>query len=742
MPTTSSSADVGEKASGAARYAADLLGASTPIVGLVRSPFAHARILSVDLAEALATPGVLGGLTGADFDGYRLGAFIEDQPVLAGDRVRYVGEPVVAVVAEDAVALRRGLAKVRIRFDPLRAVFSAEDALAASFSIHDAYPDNVADSVSLKHGDWESAVSRVAVWAEGKFEVRPVWHAYMEPYATFARYERGRLTLHVATHSPHSIKAQYDRWSERWDDTAIEISTPVIGGSFGAKYEHPIHLICAEFAYRLHRDVGSVMSRREDFGQATPRVSMRMRVRLGASAEGDLLVKETDLVADNGAYALDAPMVLGAAAVRMDNLYRYEAVRAEGKLVYTNSLPTQCFRGFGSPQSAFAQEQLVDELAGRLGLSPFEIRRRNAVRDGDETVHGWRIGACGLTACLEGVEAALAREHVKVGKLASPSDRDPGDRYAMGVGVAAGTHVISNRTAAPAEGDYARVRLRVTPTGRVELFSSEVEVGGGTVHVFRALAAEGLWVEPDDIDVILGDTALAPSGLGSFASRTTFFAGNAILDGTASLRECIEVLRGELSLASTEPLVAVAKRADDAGRLSDLDVVGEYVAGDVEPHDESWRGNVSPSYTFGVHACTVRVDTWTGRVEVLRYWAAHDAGTILHDAGARGQVQGGVLQGLGYALSEKVVVDERQGRALNAGFLDFRIPTFPDRVPVETLFVNTYAEAGPLGAKSIAEAPIIPVAACVANAVHDAIGTRVRLLPMEPETVYRALNVG
>jgi CO/xanthine dehydrogenase Mo-binding subunit len=742
MPATSWSVDLGEKVSGVARYAADLLGASTPIVGLVRSPFAHARILRVDLAEALATPGVLGGLTGADFDGYRLGAFIADQPILAGDRVRYVGEPVVAIVAEDPVALRQGIGKVRIHFDPLRAVFSAEDALAAPFAIHDAYPDNVAASVSLEHGEWDSAVARVAVWAEGKFEVRPVWHAYMEPYATIARYEPGRVTLHVATHSPHSIKGQYEPWSERWGDTTIEIRTPVIGGSFGAKYEHPIHLICAEFAYRLRRDVGSVMSRREDFGQATPRVSMRMRVRLGASAEGDLLVKETNVLADNGAYGLDAPMVLGAAAVRIDNLYRYKAVRAEGKLVYTNSLPTQCFRGFGSPQSAFAQEQLVDELAGRLGLSPFEIRRRNAVREGDETVHGWRIGACGLTACLDGVETALARERINVDNVPPPPIRDPGGRYAIGVGIAAGTHVISNRTAAPAEGDHARVRLRVTAAGRVELFSSEVEVGGGTVHVFRGLAAQGLRVEPGDIDVILGDTALAPSGLGSFASRTTFFAGNAILDATARLCECIEVLRDELSLPSTAPLVAVAKRADDAGRLGELELVGEYVADGVEPHDESWRGNVSPSYTFGVHACTVQVDTWTGRVEVLRYWAAHDAGTILHEAGARGQVHGGVLQGLGFALSEKVVIDEGQGRALNSGFLDFRIPTFPDRVPVEILFVKTYAEAGPLGAKSIAEAPIIPVAACVANAVYDATGTRVRLLPMEPETVYRALHEG
>ncbi len=361
------------------------------------------------------------------------------------------------------------------------------------------------------------------------------------------------------------------------------------------------------------------------------------------------------------------------------------------------------------------------------------------MREGDETVHGWRIAVCGLTECLDAVEVAVAGKRDREDDTARSFGGDRGGRYARGFGVAAGTHVISNRSAAPAEGDRGRVRMRVTPEGRVELFSSEVEMGAGTVRVFAFLAAGQLGVEPGDVDVTLGDTELAPFGLGSFASRTTFFAGNAILDGGAKLRERIEALRSELSPPPGATLAGVAAGAAAAGRIGELEVVGEYVADGVEPHDGSWRGNVSPSYTFGVHACTVRVDTWTGRVEVLRYWAAHDAGTILNEAGARGQVYGGVLQGLGYALSEEVLMDE-EGRVLNPGFLDYRIPTFPDRVPIEIIFAETYEKAGPLGGKSIAEPPIIPVAACVANAVRDATGTRMRRLPMEPETVYQALH--
>ncbi len=286
--------DLSEKAHGQARYASDLIGPQTAVAGFVRSPFAHASVLSVDVRPALSIPGVLGVLTGADFGRFRLGAFIADQPVLAEDRVRYAGEPVAAVAAETLDSLRRGIAAVRVRYGSLPAAFTPEAALAAPFAIHEASPDNVANSLSAEHGDWDAATANVAVWAEDEFHVGPVWHAYMEPYATFAAYEPGCITLHAAMHSPHQIKEQYARWAERWGGVGIEISTPVIGGSFGAKYEHAIHLICAEFAHRLHRDVGAVMSRREDFLQATPRVGMRLRVRIGASTEGRLLAKETE----------------------------------------------------------------------------------------------------------------------------------------------------------------------------------------------------------------------------------------------------------------------------------------------------------------------------------------------------------------------------------------------------------------------------------------------------------------
>jgi CO/xanthine dehydrogenase Mo-binding subunit len=730
--------EVQARVRGEAEYARDwlereLTGGTCLLVGLVRSPHPHARIRSVDVSQALRVSGVRGVLTAEDFAGMRLGHLIPDQPVLAVDRVRYVGEPVVAVAAETAGALRAGLRAVRVSYEPLPSALTPEEALALEVAIHDDRPDNIALSVIAERGDWNRASRLAEVWAEGEFTVQPAQHAYMEPHAVLARYANDTIVLCAPMHSPHMILEEYRSLLQGWEER-LEIEIPSIGGSFGAKYEHPVHLFCAEFARRLRRDVGMVMSRREDFLQATPRVNLRLWVRIGASRDGQLIAKESRILANNGAYSLHAPSVVRAASVRMDNLYRFQAVRAQADLVYTNTVPTQCFRGFGSPQSAFGQEQVIDELARKLGMSPVEIRERNAVGPGEITVHGWKVGSCGLRECLRAVSRAIARDRTERGE-GEPSGRLGPDRFRVGYGIACGTHVVSNRAVNPS-GDFGTVRLAVTREGRIRVACGEVDVGGGTATTLGRIVAERLEIDESETDVVLGDTANTPYGLGSFASRTTFFAGNAALIAARRLKENIERVRRELGLHDGASLRTVASAAAERSQLSRLQGEGTYVPDGVELPDESWKGNVSPAYTFAAHGCRVRVDTWTGLVRVERYWAAHDAGRVLNVAGAEGQVYGGVVQGLGYALTEGAIFSERGME--NPGFLDYRVPTFADVVPIEVFFASTEETAGPLGAKTIAELPIIPVAACVANAVHDATGWRVRNLPMEPETVLRS----
>lgn len=729
-------AGVRDKMRGDALYARDLLdrslaGAGAALAGIVRSPHAHARVLNVDMQAALRVPGVLAVLTGADFAGIRLGSEFPDERVLADDRVRYVGDHVAAVAAETSEALRAGLAAVEVAYEPMPPVLRIDDAEAGP-TIHDESPDNVAYSVEAARGDWDAAAAGVVLWAEGEFAVAPVQHAYMEPYAMLARYEPAQVTLYVATHTPSKVREEYEAWARRGDER-LEVMTPAFGGAFGAKYEHPLHLVCAEFARRLRRDVGLVLSRREDFLAARPRVDMRLRMRIGAARDGRLLVKEVDVDANNGASSGHGRSVLLAAMTRMDNLYRYEAVRDRGRLVYTNTSPTECYRGFGDPEAAFAQEQLVDELARGLGLDPAEIRRRNVVAEGDTTVHGWRITSSGFDRCLQLVRDAIAQDRAASGRAPAA----PG-RYRTGYGLAPGMHVTSNRGRVPK--DFAEVSMQVGQDGRLIVASSEVDVGTGTGRVLAGIAARVVGIEPSAIDVLLGDTRHGPEGLGSYASRTVYFAGNACLLAARDLRERAERLEAELELQGAG-LPRLAQELDRRGRLAELRTTAEFEPEDVEIPDESGYGNRSPAYTFAVHGCKVAVDIWTGKVKVLRYWAAHDAGTVLDRAGAEGQVVGGVLQGLGHALSEESVRGA-DGRMLNPGFLDYRIPTAPDSVPVEVLFSDTFDPGGPLGAKSLAEPPIIPVAACVANAIHDATGARLRRLPMTPESLLNALGAG
>ncbi len=727
--STITASTVWDRVTGRARYAADLVPEGAVVAALARSPHPHARITRIDSRAALAVPGVLGVLTPADFEGVLLGHQWADEPVLSWV-ARYVGDGVAAVAANDHASLARGIEALKVDYQILPHACSVDEALVHATPLHESCPDNVARRFSAERGDWDEAVARVAIWAEGIFETEAVPHAYLEPRATLVRVAGDRLELVTGTHFPAVLADVYRHVVERWG-ARLEVVTPAIGGSFGAKWEHPTHLVCLAFAHRLRRDVAMVLARREDMIGGRTRLPMRIHMRLGATAEGRLVAKETTLWADNGAYSAHGPTVTTAAAIRMDNLYRIAAVKARAKLVYTNNLPTECFRGFGSPQAAFAQEQLIDELARRLDLDPVALRRANATRSGDTTVHGWRVGSCGLDDCL-GAIAARVDEHRRLAP--PPVDR----RHRVGYGIAAVVHGISNRGSDP-RFDRAVVTLAAEPDGAICVGSGEVELGCGTLEVLLATVSRELALDADRLRVVLGDTASGPYGLGSFASRTTFFAGQAATDACRQLTLACRRLAPELGLAADASIARIIDVAVARGRMAELAVSGTYESVGVTLPDDSGYGNISPAYTFGVHGCRVCVDVLTGKVSVEQYWAAHDAGTIVNPNGAAGQVIGGVLQGLGFALAEAVSVGE-DGQLLNPGYLDDRVATFPDAVPVDVIFACTFEEAGPGGAKTIAEPPIIPVAACVANAVHDALGVRQRRLPMTPERVWRSLN--
>ena len=717
-----------DRTTGQARYASDLVPAGAVVAGMARSPYPRARVRYIDTKAALDVPGVLAVLMPDDFDDVRLGHQRADEPVLTSV-ARYVGDGVAAVAATDSQALVRGIAALKIDYEVLPHATTMDDALDLTTPIHDDCADNIASHFSAERGDWDAETEKVDVWVEGTFETEAVPHAYLEPRATLVNCRDGCLELVTGTHFPSVLAEQYRPIVEGWG-SEFEIVTPAIGGSFGAKWEHSSHLVCLRFAHDLNCDVSMVFSRREDMIEGRTRLAMHIQMRLGATADGTLVAKETTLLADNGAYSAHGPTVTMAAAIRMDNLYRFSAIKADARLVYTNNLPSECFRGFGSPQSAFAQEQLVDELARKLEMDPMALRRANAVKAGDTTIHGRQIGSCGITECLDTISQRVD-EHRRNAELSA----DP--RFRTGYGVAACVHGVSNR-GYDKRFDKACVTLAVDDDGKIRIGSGEVELGCGTADVLTLIVARELVVESDRLRVVLGDTTLAPYGLGCFASRTTFFDGRAAIDACGRFITACKQLGQELGTGDEAAVADVIDLAVKCGRSSELAVTGDFEPEYVSIPDASGFGNISPAYNFGAHGCCVRIDLITGKVTIEQYWAAHDAGEIVNPNGAVGQVIGGVVQGLGFALAEVVAVDA-DGHMLNPGYLDDRVATFADLVPIEAIFVPVHEDAGPKGAKTIAEPPLIPVAACVANAIHDALGIRQYRLPMTPERVWRSI---
>jgi len=696
---------------------------------MVRSPHPHARVTRIDSRATLGIPGVLAVLTPRDFAGISLGHQPADEPVLT-PLARYVGDGVAAVAATNRHSLMRGIEALEVEYEMLPHAFSMDDALGLQTPIHPGCTDNITDTFRADRGDWSAATSRVALWVENTFETEGVSHAYLEPRACLVRIDGNRLELVCGSHAPSRMADTYRDIVAPWG-AELDVVTPAIGGSFGARWEHPTHLVCLAFAHRLRRDVAMVLSRRDDMIAGRTRVATRFQMRIGASADGKLIAKETTLLADNGAYSLHGPTVFRAAAFRGDNLYLFESIKARAQLIYTNNMPSECFRGFGIPQSSFAQEQLIDEIARRLELDPVQLRRLNAVGKGGTTIHGWEVKSCGFDDCLDTIS-----DRIDAHRRNRPAPA--GDRYRVGYGMASFMHCVSNRGSAPTF-DRALVKLTVTPQGIIRISSGEVELGCGSVEVLLTTVARELSVDPGRLDVVLGNTAAGPYGLGSYASRTSFFDAAAAIDACRQFKRACRRLSVELDMESRSELIEIVEHTCRQGRTAELEVTGAYQPTGVVVPDESGYGNISTAYTFGAHGCCVRVDTYTGKPTVTQYWAAHDAGKIINYRGAEGQVIGGVIQGLGLALTEAVSVAE-DGQVNNPGYLDNRVPTFPDAIPVEAWFSPTFERSGPDGAKTIAEPPIIPVAACVANAIHDAVGVRLCQLPMTSERLWRALQ--
>ena len=702
-----------EKVTGGARYAADVRRDGTLQVAFLRSPYRHARILSVDASAARAMPGVRAVLTGADVRPARLGRRLQDWPVLAWDRVRCVGDRVAAVAAETLAQAEAALERIDVAYEELPPLLDPEAALAPSAPA--LHPDaaehvylngtrqavehpNLVGHVRHEHGDVDAAFATASRVFEHVFEVARTFTAALEPRASLVWLE-GEVFHVVSTNKgPFALRGQLAA-SLALAPERIVVESSYIGGDFGGKGLSIDEYALMFLARATGRPVRAVTRYVDDMRASNTRHAARIRLRTGVDGSGRFVAHDARIVYDGGAYASGKPGVSLVPGEALSTLagYRVPNARVEALTAYTNNVPAGNARGPGQPQNAFAAESHVDLIARGLGMDPLELRLLNVIRAGDIDVHGERWVSSGLPAVLERL-----RDETR-GALA----RSPGT--ARGRGIALGSR------ASPVGRLEASVTLSVTPQARVEVLTGVPDQGGGAYTMLQRVVAAELGLPLERVAVRGGSTAETPYDLGVGGSRVTPIVGGAALAGAKALRERLEAIAPGRSLAE--------QLERGAGRLT---VAGEYAHG-------------SGSHSAYAYALEVEVDRETGQVRIVDALLVADVGTVINPVALRGQLVGGFAFGLGQAVMEELRVEDGVVTTANLG--DYKLPTTLDVPALRVILLLTDDEGlGPFGAKSAGELANPGVGAAVANAVQAAIGARVTSLPVTAEKVFHALQ--
>lgn len=743
--------DAVEKVTGAALYAEDIvlaIGSAGRLLhaALVRSPLPHAHIRGIDPRPALRLPGVVRVLTAADIPGLNsLEGYSRDEPLLnpVGGKVRMVGDAVGLVLAESQDAARQGAAAVYVDYEPLDYTYDALQAMDPG--VEPLYPaGNVLNEYQILFGDLQEAMAGADVVHESHYFTPFLEHAALERETVLSYLDgEGRIVVVAGHQEPHWAQG----WTARLLDLPpdrVRVITPAVGGAFGGKQD-PWPLIAGALAaYHAPggRPVRLTYTRHESFDASPKRHPYHMDYRLGARADGTLTGLQLRLVANTGAYDADGYYIPQYGLVAGGGPYRWQAVDARAWSVYTNAPKAGQMRGFGTPQSTFALECTLDELAARLGLDPLELRQRNAI-DGDTTTFlGYPPAeTMGYRQCLDAIrphyQAALerAREINQAG---------PARPWRRGVGLSGMWYRFGKPGPIASQAD-AELGL----DGRITCFCSAPDYGQGTTTVMVQLAAQALGLPRDELAIVNADTALTPDSGIQGASRSTYWVGGAVTQAVVLLKGRImgtaaEMLNrhpDELSLApggvvcsngADLPLAQVAAEMERIG-------LGRRVRGVFSPDlgpdfSEETRPEYLPFFVSGAHLAEVEVNVETGQVCVLRIVAAHDVGRAINPQGVQGQIEGAVLMSMGAALMEEYLP------GITRGLSDYYLPTIRCTPEIEVIAVEVPSRWGPLGAKGLGEAATLPTAPAIVNAIHHASGARVRDLPATPERVLAAIR--
>ena len=754
--------DADAKLRGQAIFGADLSRTGMLWASLARSPAAAGHVRTIDPVPALRVDGVLEVLTAADVPDWRTGVIVSDTPMLAADYVAYEGEPVAIVVADSRAAAEAGARSVAIDIEPIEPVSTPEQALAPGARL--VHPDwnrfavaggadigrngNVVAEVVHDPGDLDEAFATADFVVEGTYRTPRQYQAHLEPKMALATYESGRYTIEVSHQYPFRLR---DRVAQILGVTpsAVRVAGHHIGGGFGAKLDVSLEAFAALLAQRYRRPVRMQHTALEERLVAPCRANAITAVRSAVRRDGTILATDVEIVSDSGAYANNGPALSSIPMFVFGSIYRVGTARIRTRNVYTNTAPTGAYRGVNGPWLVFANERHMDAIADTLGRDRREYRLASLAQDGDLMRNGQPLEQVSiLREAFDRVDEAASWQ--EAAERRSPPDELPGSEL-RGVGQAAAVWLTN-----PMPG-HATVKLNEDGTATV--ITSATENGSGAVATgLRQIAAEALGLPTDQVTVTMPDTDATGYDAGSQGSRTTHVVGRAIADASAGVRSQVLERASQMLEAAAEDLVITDGVVSVAGvptasvTLGQVAQAATWSEGPIAagasyvtptpPHDPLCATGMLikgwPTPTYHLHQAEVSVDTVTGQVTVDRYIVCQEVGRAIHPDAITGQIQGGVAQGLGFALSERVDLDH--GRYVQRTFKQHGLPLAPDVPRVEAIVMEHADPDGPFGAKGAAEPPVVPVAAAIANAISDAVGAPIDTLPITPEAVLDALE--
>lgn len=742
-----------EKVTGRAKYTADLASGDALVGRIFRSPWSHANILSVDTSKARALPGVVAVITGDDCDRpFGVLPIAEDEYPLTRGRVRYRGDPVAAVAAKDAETAERALQLIEVQVEELPAYFTFEEAGAAdAIATHEKYPGNLLREQSYELGDVDGGFARSHLVMEGTFYCAEVNHLQIELNAAVAEFDpdRGHLIIWSPTQVPYYLHRMLAQCL-KLDASQIRVIKPFVGGGFGARAEAlNYEIIAALLARAAGGRVRVTQTREECFLSHRGRPRSQIHIKLGLTADGAINACDANAVQAGGAYPSYGIITILYAGAGLSNLYQLPALRFNGRRYFTNTPACGPMRGHGTVTSRFGFETLFDEMAERLKLDPFQVRRRNLLDVPCETLTGVKINSYGLGQCLDWVEQASGWTGRR-GKM-------PGDR---GLGMAC-SHMLSgaaspiHRTGEP----HAVVELRLDFDGGITVLTGAPDIGQGSSTLIVQSVAHVLGIDCSRVRICDADSNIAPKDTGAFSSRISFMCGNAAIDAASKLKEILVQAAAETLDSAPEDIVCLGEVYRAAGSqdpgIAFKDVVakalvnrgtitvkGTFTVPNEYQGTVKFRGSaVGPSmaYSFGATVAQVHVDRDTGIVTVEQLWTALDCGFAINPLSVEGQIEGQVWMGLGQALSEET--GYHKGLPLHANMLDYRVPTIVESPPINLKIVETLDPNGPFGAKEASEGALVSAIAAVGNAIYDAVGIRLHETPFSPDRVLTALEL-